>query len=157
MTKLKDKIQTGMDESRMLVLGAQILIGFAFSANFQPTFRDLSRNAQCLNLLALTLMLVTICLLISSAAFHQLTEEGDDSVGLQRFTTHIMESVLMLFSLGMGADFYVSVESTVGNVTAAVLATTVTVISLSFWYGPRFLVSGNKKSKGLGGACERSE
>jgi hypothetical protein len=151
MTKLKDKIQTGMDESRMLVLGAQILIGFAFSANFQPTFRDLSRNAQCLNLLALTLMLVTICLLISSAAFHQLTEEGDDSVGLQRFTTHIMESALMLFSLGMGADFYVSVESTVGNMTAAVLATTVTVISLSFWYGPRFLVSGNKKSKDLGG------
>jgi hypothetical protein len=54
MTKLKDKIQTGLDESRMLVLGAQILIGFAFSANFQPTFRDLPARSQNLNLLALT-------------------------------------------------------------------------------------------------------
>jgi uncharacterized protein DUF6328 len=150
MTKLKDKIQTGLDESRMLVLGAQILIGFAFSANFQSAFDDLSPSAQYLNFLVLTLMLITICLLISSAAFHQLTEEGDDSVRLHRFTTHIMETVLVLFSLGIGADLYASAESIVGNTTAAVLATTMTVISLLFWYGPHFLVPGNKKNKDNG-------
>jgi hypothetical protein len=151
MTKLKDKIQTGLDESRMLVLGAQILIGFAFSANFQPTFRDLSPRSQYLNLLALSLMLITICLLISSTAFHQLTEDGNDSLRLHRFTTHVMESVLLLFSLGIGADFYVSTEEIVGNTTAAVMALTVTAMALLFWYGPRLLVRGEKKDKNRGG------
>jgi hypothetical protein len=60
MAKLKDKIQTGLDESRMLVLGAQILVGFAFSANFQHAFHDLRPACQYLNLLALILMLITI-------------------------------------------------------------------------------------------------
>jgi hypothetical protein len=143
MTKLKDKIQTGLDESRMLVLGAQILIGFAFSANFQPAFRDLPPTSQYLNLLALTLMLITICLLISSTALHQITEGGNDSARLHRFTTHIMESVLALFSLGIGADLYVSAGTIVAKTPAAIVATAITLISLSFWYGPHFLVRGN--------------
>jgi hypothetical protein len=143
MTKLKDKIQTGLDESRMLVLGAQILIGFAFSANFQPAFRDLPVAFQYLNLLALTLMLITICLLMSSTALHQLTDEGNDSARLHRFTTHIMESVLALFSLGIGADLYVSAGTIVAKTPAAIVATVITLISLGFWYGPHFLVRGN--------------
>jgi hypothetical protein len=147
MTKLKDKIQSGLDESRMLVLGAQILIGFAFSAHFQPAFRDLPPASQYLNLLALTLMLITICLLISSTALHQLTEGGNDSARLHRFTTQIMESVLALFSLGIGADLYVSAETIVGKTPAAILATAMTVVSLLFWYGPYLLVRGNEKNK----------
>ena len=42
MTQLKDKIQDAMDESRMLVLGAEILIGFEFAAIFQDGFKKLS-------------------------------------------------------------------------------------------------------------------
>jgi hypothetical protein len=155
MTKLKDKIQTGLDESRMLVLGAQI-IGFAFSANFQPTFRDLPARSQNLNLLALTLMLITICLLISSTAFHQLTEDGNDSVRLHRFTTHVMESVLILFSLGLGADIYVPAEGIVGHTTAVVLAVIVTAIALFFWYGPLLLVRTDQKDKGKGENMNRA-
>jgi len=51
-------------------------------------------------------MLITVCLLISSTAFHQLTDDGNDRVRLHRYTTHVMESVPILFSLGMGADIY---------------------------------------------------
>jgi hypothetical protein len=145
MTKLKDKIQTGLDESRMLVLGAQILIGFAFTANFQPAFRDLPEAFRYLNLLALTLMLITICLLISSTALHQLTEDGNDSARLHRFTTHIMESALALFSLGIGADLYVSARTIVAKTPAAIVATAITLISLGFWYGPHFLVRRNSR------------
>lgn len=144
MTKLKDKIQTGLDESRMLVLGAQILIGFAFSATFQTTFPLLSRRCQNLNLLALTLMLTTICLLISSTVFHQFTEGGNDSLRLQGYTTHIMESALVLFSVAIGADVYVSAEAMVGNIWAAVLALAMTVAALMFWSGPFLLVWARK-------------
>ena len=142
MTELKDKIQTGLDESRMLVLGAQILIGFAFSATFQTTFPLLSRLCQNLNLLALTLMLATICLLISSTVFHQLTEDGNDSVRLQVYTRHIMESALVLFSVALGADVYVSAEATVGSISATVLALAMTATALTFWSGPFLLVRG---------------
>jgi hypothetical protein len=52
MTQLKDKIQNALDESRTLVLGAEILIGFDFTATFQEGFQRISRISQAFNLLA---------------------------------------------------------------------------------------------------------
>jgi hypothetical protein len=58
-----------------------------------------------------------------------------------------MESVLALFSLGVGADLYVSAGTIVTKTPAAIVATAITVISLSFWHGPHFVVRGNGKYK----------
>ena len=60
MTQLKDKIQNALDESRMLILGAEILVGFEFTAVFQEGFKHLSIASQNLNLGALVLMLITV-------------------------------------------------------------------------------------------------
>jgi hypothetical protein len=106
MTQLKDKIQDAMDESRMLVLGAEILIGFEFAAIFQDGFKKLSTRSQNLNVIALTLMLFTLVLLLSPSAFHQLAESGEDSIRLHRFATRVMEVALLPFALGLGARTY---------------------------------------------------
>jgi hypothetical protein len=147
MTQLKDKIQNGLDESRMLILGAQILIGFTFTATFENTFPTLSRVSQNLNFIALTLLLITICLLISPSAFHQITEAGNDSVGLHRFTTHIMQAALLPFALAVGADIYIPADEIIGKVTGLALAASVTSLALVLWYGPILLRSGVKNRK----------
>jgi len=46
MTRLKDKIKLTLDESRMLVLGAQILLGFQFRSVFEAAFDRLPRSSQ---------------------------------------------------------------------------------------------------------------
>lgn len=139
MTNLKDKIQSALDESRMLVLGGQILIGFALSATFQSGFVGLSAASKILNFVALTLLLVTICLLIAPAAFHQLTESGTDSVRLHRFTTHVMEASLLPFALGIGADIYVPAREILGSAGAVAMSVGTTCTALAFWYGPTLL------------------
>src|ERR1700716_227101 len=135
MAVLKNQIQNSLDESRMLILGAQILIGFAFAATFQPGFATLTRASQDLNFLALTLLLITICLLISPAAFHQLTTRGEDRQELQIFTTHVMEAALLPFALGVGADIYVPAHVIAGKTAAAGVAVFTTFVALAFWYG----------------------
>ena len=45
MAKLKDKIKTALDEGRMLVLGAQILVGFQYRAVFEPVFEKLPESS----------------------------------------------------------------------------------------------------------------
>jgi hypothetical protein len=45
MTPLKDKIQDALDENRMLVLGAEILVGFQFTATFQDRFPPCRRSS----------------------------------------------------------------------------------------------------------------
>ena len=48
MTALREKIKTALDESRMLILGAQIFLGFHFRAVFEPGFQKLSKSQQYL-------------------------------------------------------------------------------------------------------------
>ena len=139
MTALKDKIQNALDESRMLVLGAQILVGFEFSATFQDGFRGLSVRSQDLNAVALGLTLVTLVLLISPAAYHQIVEKGDDSDSLHRFATHVMEIALLPFAVALGANFYIPAEKINGARTGAIFGLAFTFLACIFWYGPVFV------------------
>ena len=76
MTSLKDKIQNALDENRMLVLGAEVLVGFEFTAFFQDGFKSLPERSQMLNLVGLAFMLFTLVLLLAPGVFHQLVEKG---------------------------------------------------------------------------------
>ena len=46
MTSLKHKVQHVLDESRLLIVGAQVLLGFQSRAAFEPGFEHLSHAAQ---------------------------------------------------------------------------------------------------------------
>ena len=41
MAKLKDKVQDALDESRIMVLGVQVLIGFDYRAAFESASAEL--------------------------------------------------------------------------------------------------------------------
>ena len=149
MTALKDKIQNALDESRMLVLGAEMLIGFEFTATFQEGFKQLSKTSQNLNLAALVLMLLTLAFLISPAAFHQLREKGRESADLHRYATRAMELALLPFALGVGASFYIPGEEIGGPATGLIFALALTGVALLFWYGPAMLRERSHKGNGM--------
>ena len=139
MTDLKYKIQNALDESRMLILGAEILIGFEFTAVFEQRFQELPSRSQEFNLIALTLMLFTLVLLIAPAAFHQLAERGEDSIRLHRFATGVMEIALLPFAVGLGATLYIAAEQISGTRAGLWFALATTFVALLLWYGPILL------------------
>jgi hypothetical protein len=47
-TKLDKTIKTGLDETRLLVLGAQVLLGFQFQSFFQDGFSELTQLSKLL-------------------------------------------------------------------------------------------------------------
>jgi TRAP-type C4-dicarboxylate transport system permease small subunit len=141
MTALKDKIQYALDESRMLVLGAEILIGFEFAAVFQDQFRELSQRSRALDVIALALMLLTLVLLISPAAYHQIAERGSDTLQLHHFASSAMEAALLPFAIGLGANVYIPADRIGGAVAGAVFGSAMTLASCAFWYGPILLRS----------------
>jgi len=53
---LKDKVKTGLDETRLLILGAQVLFGFQLNVVFQEGFTRLNLTcrafpeARCLSI-----------------------------------------------------------------------------------------------------------
>jgi len=131
----------------MLILGAEILVGFEFTAVFQEGFKHLSIASQNLNLGALVLMLITVALLISPAVFHQLTQRGQDSVALHQFTTHVMEMALLPFAFALGANVYLPAVAINGPITGAIFGVTITFLALVFWYGPVLLRRKHKDTR----------
>ena len=89
MAKLEDKAENALNETRMLILGAQVLIGFDFQASFQPGFERLPFVAEELKVVGLALMLLALGLLISPGAFHQIVELANDTPRLIDFTGRI--------------------------------------------------------------------
>ncbi|MDX6694191.1 MAG: hypothetical protein QOF02_1794 [Blastocatellia bacterium] len=139
MAKLKDKIQNALDEGRMLVLGSQVLLGFQFRAAFEPGFDKLPGTSQYLKMCGLGLMLVALCLLLAPGSYHRIVEEGEDTNNLHRFTSKVMCYALLPFAIALGFDVYVAMERTIARPLSLVVAISVGLAALFFWYGLELL------------------
>jgi hypothetical protein len=78
---VESRLNTALDESRLLILGAQVLFGFQFEAVFQERFPDVSETARHMHGAGLVLMLISISLLIAPSLFHQIIFAGDSRPG----------------------------------------------------------------------------
>jgi cytochrome bd-type quinol oxidase subunit 2 len=135
MAQIKDKVQNALDETRMLILGAQVLFGFQFRAIFEKGFETLPEHARYLKLGGLCLMTVAVGLLMAPGAYHQIVERGEDSPRIHRFTTRIAEIALLPFAVGFGIDMFVAAEKLMGGRLAIVAGLLMMLVALFFWYG----------------------
>src|SRR6266446_10458303 len=104
MATLKNKLKTALDESRMLILGAQVLVGFNYRSTFEPVFERLPPSAQVLKILSLVILLFGIALLMSPGAYHRIVHSGEDTNDVHLFTTRVMDFALLPFAIGLAVD-----------------------------------------------------
>jgi hypothetical protein len=135
MAKIKDKVQNALDETRMLILGSQVLFGFQFRAIFEKGFETLPEHARYLKLGALGLMTIAVGLLMAPGAYHQIVERGEDNRRIHQFTTAMAEIALLPFALVFGMDMFVVAERLMSWTFATVAGLLTTLVALFFWYG----------------------
>ncbi len=141
MTKMKDKVENALGEARMLVLGAQVLVGFEFRSVFEKGFESLPLPSQALKLIGLGVMLVAVALIISPSAYHRLVEGGDDTREIHRYTSRMMSWALLPFAIGLGLDTYVAVQKVVGWKAGAAAGLFGALTAAAFWYGLEFFMA----------------
>ncbi len=134
MAKIKDKVENALNEARMLVLGAQVLVGFQFRSVFEQGFDRLPLPSQLLKMAGLGLMLLAVALIISPAAYHRLVEGGEDTPEIHRYTSKVMTWALLPFSFGLGLDFYVAAQKVFDWKVGAAAGLFGTLLAASFWY-----------------------
>ena len=147
MTKLKDKVQNALDEARLLILGAQVLIGLQYRATFESGFEKLPRHAQFLKLGSLTILLITLVLIIWPGAYHRVVTKGEDSEELHKFTTRVTECALVPFGLGLGIELFVVAEKIAGIAIGIAAGLLTWFVALTFWYGIEAMVKGRHKKE----------
>jgi uncharacterized protein DUF6328 len=132
--ELPQKIKLGLDETRTLILGAQILLGFQFRGAFQDAFETLPVHAKFLDAVALGLMLLAVGLLIAPDPYHRIVEDGNDSGRFHRVVTIFADMALLPFALGLGIGIAVPVERIFGRGGAVAAGTATAVLALCLWY-----------------------
>ncbi len=135
MTALKDKIKLALDESRMLILGTQILLGFQFRATFEPAFERLPRSSQFLKLTGLVLLLAAIALMMAPGSYHRIVRGGSDAEDVHRFATTVMDIALVPFVVVFALDFYIAIGRIIGMTGGVIAGIVVAITGSFFWYG----------------------
>jgi hypothetical protein len=139
MTPLKDKVRNALDETRMLVLGSQILLGFKFNSAFQPGFGRLAWPAHGLLALSLAALLIAFMLLLLPASFHRLVEGGEDTPRMHRVTTLLATLALVPFATALALDFGVALAKAFGVWAGIAAGGAAGVAALFLWYGLEFM------------------
>jgi hypothetical protein len=133
------KFKTALDETRLLMLGAQIFFGFQFNGAFQTATDSLPFLARYLDAGALLLMTGTIGCLITPAARHRLAHRGHLAPGLFRATSRFAGIALFPFSLSLAIDIYIVMARSFGQRAGLLLGAFFWAAALMFWYVLEFL------------------
>ena len=139
MAKLKDKIENGLNEVRILILGGQVLIGASFRSFFESGFDRLSNGTQTAQLCGLGVMLVGIGPLLLPAAFHRIVEKGEATVRFRRLLNTAVSFCLLPFALGLAVDLFMAGERIGGPRTAWISGIASGVLALGLWYGIEYI------------------
>jgi len=142
---LKDKVKTGLDETRLLILGAQVLFGFQLNVVFQEGFTRLNPATRLIDSVAQGLMAIAIGLLIAPSMHHLIAEKGQDTLRLHRATGLFAGFALLPFAISLGLSFYIVFDRLYGTVAAVVAGTAFCLAALlstpysldyDLWIGP---------------------
>jgi Family of unknown function (DUF6328) len=135
MSELDRKVKTALEETRLLVLGIQILLGFQFQAFFQTGFPELSSASKMLCAGGLALLTLSLGLLVVPSMEHRLVETGSSSHRLLRATSLYTTIALVPFSLSLGFAGYVVTEGHFGRPVGLACGVALTFVSSFAWFG----------------------
>ena len=144
-----EKVKLALDETRMLVLGIQVLLGFQMRSAFEDKFEKLPGHTQALDAIALMLMVLVVALLIAPAIHHRVVDQGEAAARTLRGISVAMELALLAFAISLGINIFMAIEQmwdvywgTLAGVTAAGTA-------LAFWFGLEWLAMQRGEGKPL--------
>jgi hypothetical protein len=132
---LERKVKTALDETRLLILGAQVLFGFQFNGTFQELFRELPGSSRLLQCTALVLIMTSIGLLIAPSMRHRLVDSGLDTNEGLHATTLFAGLALLPLACGLSLDIFVTIDRIYGTRAGMVSGGAFLLIALFFWSG----------------------
>jgi hypothetical protein len=139
MSELSKKTKLALDESRMLILGAQILLGFQFRGALEKGFEALPHSSQLIKMISLGIQLITIILIMWPGSYHRIVRDGNDAPDVHEFTTRVMNVALLPFIIALGLEFFVMSGKVVVTRISIVISLFITGLAVFLWYGLEFL------------------
>jgi len=137
---LGKKVKAALDETRLLILGAQILFGFQLNGVFQEAFPGLSPTTRLLNCAGQMLMAIAIGLLIAPSMQHRIVENGEDTIRIHRATSWFAGLALLPFAISLALSIYIVFDHLYGSAAALAAGVVFCILAGLCWFGLELMV-----------------
>ena len=135
MTDLHTKIDQMLTEARVILPGAQAMLGFQLIVIMTEAFGKLSPPLQHWHFCALALDAFSVVLLITPAAAHRLSFQGSDDVRFHRIGSWLVSLALLPLMLSLALEVYIAAWKLSSDpLTAACSAVAALLICGGAWY-----------------------
>jgi hypothetical protein len=141
------KVKTALDETRLLILGAQILLGFHLNAAFQFGFAHLGSTSRLFYAGAFCTMAVAVGLLITPSMEHLIVERGRSTARILRLTTCFAGLALLPMGLSLGTDLSIVLTYRFGAGAGVTVGLVASGLALVLWYGAEFRLRRSDKGE----------
>ena len=132
---LHARIEQMLTEGRVILPGAQALLGFQLVIVLTAAFEKLPASARMLHGLALLAVTLSVILLMTPPALHRIVWAGEDTEDVLRSGGPITVAALVPLALGMSADTCVVFAHITGSKAyGAVAAAAVLLCLLILWF-----------------------
>lgn len=148
-SNLDEKVKTALNETRLLILGAQVLLGFQFQAFFQDGFPELSVLSKYISLAGLASVILAIAFLIVPSMEHRLVEKGNSSARLIAATSFCTGLGLAPLALSLTLSAYVVLGRHFGVFVGAIGGLGFGGLSAFAWFGFEYLIGLAPEKKSM--------
>ena len=136
-----------LTEARVILPGAQALLGFQLAIVLTDTFERLPSLPRLLHAAALMSVALSVALLITPAALHRIVWAGEDTEAVLLIGGRITILALLPLAMGMAGDSYVVLSRVLGSTgPAAVAAPLVLLCLIGLWFGWPFVERLQRRS-----------
>lgn len=124
-----------LEECRMMIPGIQGLFGFQMIVVFNDGFHTrLSHGEQELHLVAITLIVLTMALIMTPAAFHRQTSPREITERFVGLCTRALIWSMAPFVVGICLDVYLVARVIVGSPSVSWLVAALAAVFIGLWF-----------------------
>lgn len=141
----KGKIEHILEETRVVLPGTQALLGFQFASFFQTGFEKLPDYLKYAHMTSLSFVVISTILLLSSPAYHQIVDKGNDSEHFYRFAARVLVIGMVTLALGLCIDIYIVAQLvTKSFIISALISSIFLFFVYMMWFGFTFYLRQKK-------------
>jgi hypothetical protein len=134
-TKLHTKIDQMLTEARVILPGAQALLGFQLAIVVTHGFNALPALSKAMHGLSLACIALTVILLMAPAAYHRIVYAGEDSTEFHRVGSMLVTAATLPLALGLSGDTYVVMTKIAhSSAVGAMIGATVFLGFILLWH-----------------------
>lgn len=135
-TPLPVKVDQLLTEARLIIPGAQALLGFQLTVTLTKAFSELPPESKFAHAAALCCLGLAVLFLMAPASLHRIAFNGEDDPQFLKVGSWFVIAAPLPLAFAIALDTYVAAGRAVQSPTTAVLLAAVAISALlGAWYG----------------------